>query len=136
MATTTQTKTQTNSKVKDLNKDFKEATSSGSNLDSVLNNVKKIDNTCAFVKCKNRTSDFAIQCKYCNNRFCTTHGLPEIHGCGEAVRRDEKRKYLHPETKLSNEKHSQASTKLALKLKQMQLERKSKQGFASKGKKK
>lgn len=135
MATVTQTKTLTDSKIKDLNKDIQEATTS-ENLDSVLKNVKKIDNTCAFVKCKNRTSDFAIQCKYCNCRFCTTHGLPEIHGCGEAVRRDEKRKYLHPEVKLSSEKHSQAATKLSMKLKQMQLERKSKQGFANKGKKK
>lgn len=134
MATITQTKT--DSKVKDLNKDLQEATSSAGDLDSVLKNVKKIDNTCAFLKCKNRTSDFAIQCKYCNSRFCTTHGLPEIHGCGEAVRRDEKRKYLHPDVKLSNEKHSQAQSKLSTKLKQMQLERKSKQGFASKGKKK
>lgn len=132
MATVTVTK---EARVKDLNKDFKEATSKG-NLDSVLNDVKKIDNTCAFIKCKNRTADFAIHCKYCNCRFCTTHGLPEIHGCGEAVRREEKRKYLHPEPKLSNEKHSQAASKLSQKLKQMQFERKAKQGSSNKGKKK
>ncbi|KAF2903471.1 hypothetical protein ILUMI_02705 [Ignelater luminosus] len=127
MATVTQTQTKSQeSKLKSKNKNLEEATNSN-DLDTVLNNIKKVDNTCSFTKCKNRTSDFAIQCKYCTGRFCTTHGLPEIHGCGEAVRRDEKRTFLHPHTKLSQEKHAQASDKLAAKLKQMQFERKAKQ---------
>ncbi|KAJ8971152.1 hypothetical protein NQ314_000850 [Rhamnusium bicolor] len=109
--------------------------SNSENIDEILEKVTTVDNTCSFTKCKNRTKDIAIHCKYCNKRYCTTHGLPEIHGCGEAVKRDEKRKFLHPDTKLSNEKHSQAQTKLNMKLKQMQLERKSKQGFSNKGKK-
>ncbi|KAJ3662374.1 hypothetical protein Zmor_006728 [Zophobas morio] len=119
------------SKVKNKEKDLKEATTS-KDLDEVLHNVKKIDNTCSFVKCKKRTNDFAIECKYCKGRFCPTHGLPEIHGCGDAVRKDEKQRYLHPNTKLTEEKHSQAQTKLNMKLKQMQQERKSKQGFTNK----
>lgn len=127
--------TATQTKSKNLKKDLEQATSKV-DLDAVLDNVKKLDNTCAFVKCKTKTNDIAIQCKYCNRRFCTSHGLPEIHGCGEAVRRDEKRKYLHPETKLSNDAHQQASTKLNMKLKQLQQERKSRQGFANKGRKK
>jgi predicted nucleic acid binding AN1-type Zn finger protein len=131
MATVTVTE---NSKVKNKEKELQEATAS-KDLDVVLNKVKKLDNTCSFMKCKKRTNDFAIECKFCNGRYCPTHGLPEIHGCGEAVRKEEKRKYLHPNVKLSNEKHSQAQTKLNLKLKQMQQERKSKQGFSNKGKK-
>lgn len=129
------TKTTTESKLKNKEKDLKEATHSN-NLDDMLTKVKKVDDTCAFHNCKKRTNDFAIDCKYCNSRFCTSHALPEIHGCGEAVRRDEKRKFLHPESRLTNEKHEQAHTKLSMKLKQMQQERKSKQGFTSKGKKK
>ncbi|XP_044259322.1 DNA-binding protein SMUBP-2 [Tribolium madens] len=123
-----------NSKVKNKEKDLKQATSSN-DLDAVLNKVKKIDNTCSFIKCKNRTNDFAIECKYCKGRFCPTHGLPEIHGCGDAVKKDERQKYLHPNVKLTQEKHSQAQTKLNMKLKQMQQERKAKQGSTSKGKK-
>lgn len=123
----------TETKTKNLKKDLEQATSKG-DLDTVLNNVKKLDNTCAFLKCKTKTNDIAIQCKYCSGRFCTTHGLPEIHGCGEAVRRDEKRKYLHPEPKLSDDAHKQASAKLNMKLKQLQQERKSKQAFSSKKK--
>lgn len=135
MATVTITKTKEDqNKVKDRAKEFKEATTQ-KDLDTVIDKVKKVDNTCAFHKCKNKTVDFAITCKYCNSRFCPTHGLPEIHGCGEAVRRDERRKFLHPDPKLSHDKHDQAATKLQIKLKQMQLGRKSKQGFTSKGKK-
>lgn len=131
-STVTQTESQT---IKDKGQNLREATAS-SNLDSVLDKVKKIDNTCSFVKCKNRITDFAIHCKYCNNRFCTTHGLPEIHGCGEAVRRDEKRKFHHPEPTLSKSEHEKANTKLSMKLKQMQFERKAKQASSSKGRKK
>lgn len=131
MSTVTQTK---NTKVKDLTSQLKNATTS-SDLATVLKNVQTIDKTCAFIKCKSRVDSFAIQCKHCNNNFCTTHGLPEIHGCGEAARREEKRKYLHPTPTLSQEKHSQAATKLSLKLKQMQLERKAKQGSSNKKKK-
>ncbi|XP_028143462.1 DNA-binding protein SMUBP-2 [Diabrotica virgifera virgifera] len=96
------------------------------NIDEVLEKVTEIDYRCSFDKCKNRTHNFAIDCKFCKGRFCTSHGLPEIHGCGEAVKKDERKKMLHPEVKLSKEKHSQAQTKLNMKLKQMQLERKPK----------
>ncbi|KAF7271075.1 hypothetical protein GWI33_016035 [Rhynchophorus ferrugineus] len=114
-ATVTKTETQL---LKNKEKDFKEATSS-KDLDDVINKVKKIDNICDFVKCKNKTNLIAIDCKFC-----------------KAVRREERREYMHPEPKLSHEKHDQAQTKLTMKLKQMQLERKSKQGFQTKGKKK
>lgn len=125
----------TTTQVKNREKELKTAITTPENLDAVLDNVKKLDKTCTFTKCKKRTNDFAIECKYCQGRFCTSHGLPEIHGCGEAVKRDEKRQYLHPNTKLTQEKHTQAQTKLNMKLKQMQNERKAKQGAPNKGKK-
>lgn len=132
MSITTVSKAET-SKLKNKNEDLKEAVNS-KDVDEIIQKVKAIDFTCSFTKCKNRTKDFAIDCKFCSGRFCTNHGLPEIHGCGEAVRREERRKMLHPEPKLSQDKHSQAQTKLNMKLKQMQAERKSKLGARSKGK--
>lgn len=90
--------------------------------------------TCAFLPCNTRVVNFSIDCKHCRLKFCTAHYLPEVHGCGEAARRDEKREFLHPHTKLSEEKHEKVVQKLSTKLKQMQFERKSKQ-FSSKGKK-
>ncbi|KAF5304416.1 hypothetical protein FQR65_LT07946 [Abscondita terminalis] len=128
MATRTVTKN-TETKLKNKEQNLRNATKSD-DLDAVLENVKKIDTTCCYTKCKKRTSDFSIDCKYCGSKFCTTHGLPEIHGCGDAVKRDERQKFLHPQVKLSQHKHEQASDKLAAKLKQMQFERKAKQGVA------
>lgn len=55
------------SQLKDKNKDLQGALKSD-DLDKVLNSVKKLDNLCAFAKCKSKTSDFAIECKYCNSR--------------------------------------------------------------------
>lgn len=133
-STVTRTKPE-NTHVKNKKKDLQEATAS-KNEDEAIENVKTLDNVCTFTKCKNRTNLIAIDCKFCKGRFCTSHGLQEIHGCGEAIRREERREYLHPEPKLTQEKHEQAHTKLTMKLKQKELERKSKQGFQNKGKKK
>lgn len=130
-STITQTAKTTTNQVISKEKELQKATASG-NLDEVLKNVKKLDITCPFTKCKKNTEAIAIVCKYCHGRFCTTHGMPEIHGCGDAVRRDEKRQYLHPITKLTKDKHEQASTKLNMKLKQKEFERKSKQGVKNK----
>lgn len=132
MATTTVSQTKTD-KLKNKGKQLRKATTA-KDLDEILEKIKKLDNTCSFVKCKARVADFSIQCKHCGNRFCTTHGLPEIHGCGEAVRRSERKQFEHPNKKLSKERHESAQTKLSVKLKQMQNERKSKQGFQNKGK--
>lgn len=134
MSTITKT-VPTEDKLKNKAKELNIAVSGSSDLDTVLNNIKKVDNTCAFAKCKSKTADFAITCKFCNRRFCTSHGLPEIHGCGEAVRREERRKFVHPDIKFNQEKHEKASTKLSMKLKQMQLERKAKPGGSSNKKK-
>lgn len=128
--TVTETKEET---AKNKEKNLKEAVSS-KDFDDVIKKVKAVDYICSFTKCRNKTKDFAIDCKFCNGRFCTSHGLPEIHGCGEAVKREERRKMLHPQPKLSQEKHSQTQTKLTMKLKQLQLERKG--GGSSRGKKK
>ncbi|XP_045474814.1 DNA-binding protein SMUBP-2 [Harmonia axyridis] len=135
MSTITQTKTKEKPNLKNKESDLQKITAS-KNLDEVLENVKKLDNSCSYTKCKTSIANFAIDCKYCKGRFCPTHSLPEIHGCGEAVRKDEKEKFNHPYKKLDQENHQKAQTKLTMKLKQLQLERKAKPGNSSKGKKK
>jgi len=134
-STVTQNPKTENPHIKNKKKDLQEATAS-KNEDEIIENVKTLDQVCTFTKCKNKTNLIGIDCKFCKGRFCTTDGLQEVHGCGEAVRRDERRDYMHPEPKLSHHKHEQAQTKLNMKLRQMQNERKSKQGFQDKGKKK
>jgi len=120
-------------KLKTKEEKLQKVVGTSKDLDEMLEKVVKLDNTCSFPSCKKKTTDFAISCKYCNSRFCTTHGLQEIHGCGEAVRRDERQKFLNPGgAKLSKANHDKAQQKLNMKMKQMELERKSK---PSKGKK-
>ncbi|KAF0698472.1 Aste57867_10895 [Aphanomyces stellatus] len=49
-------------------------------------------NTCAFVQCKQKTHVTGSVCRFCKYKFCYSHGMPEIHGCGAAVRDFEKAK--------------------------------------------
>lgn len=117
------TQTVTEGKLKNKQQHLKSALNS-SNIDEVLEKVKAVDLVCSYVNCKNRTLNFSVDCKFCGGRFCTTHGLPEIHGCGEAVRRSERKNMTKSTNKVSQEKHSATQAKLSSKLKQMQLERK------------
>ncbi|RHY31203.1 hypothetical protein DYB32_003680 [Aphanomyces invadans] len=43
-------------------------------------------NSCAFVSCTQKTHVTGSVCKFCKYKFCYSHGLPEVHGCGSAVR--------------------------------------------------
>ncbi|RLO08379.1 hypothetical protein DYB28_004712 [Aphanomyces astaci] len=49
-------------------------------------------NSCAFVACGQKTHVHGSVCRFCKYKFCYTHGLAEIHGCGAAVRAFERAK--------------------------------------------
>uniref|UniRef100_A0A182M5P5 AN1-type domain-containing protein n=1 Tax=Anopheles culicifacies TaxID=139723 RepID=A0A182M5P5_9DIPT len=99
------------------------------NLDKVLEAVKIVDLTCDFKGCKQKTNLVGTDCTFCKDRFCFKHSLPEIHGCGEAVKRKERELFLHPMTgkaKAEQYEKQKAQVRLTQKLKQMSLERKQK----------
>uniref|UniRef100_A0A182YHJ3 Uncharacterized protein n=1 Tax=Anopheles stephensi TaxID=30069 RepID=A0A182YHJ3_ANOST len=99
------------------------------NLDRVLEAVKIVDLTCDFKGCKQKTNLVGTDCSFCKDRFCFKHSLPEIHGCGEAVKRKERELFLHPMTgkaKAEQYEKQKAQVRLTQKLKQMSLERKQK----------
>ena len=110
-------------------------------LDKVLKEVKKVDETCDYKGCKQKTSLMGQTCSFCNHRYCYKHGLPEIHGttmgtkCDEIVKKKERDEFLHPkiDTRKAQAKvdHDKAKKTLETKLKQMQLERKQKAAGAS-----
>lgn len=107
-------------------------------LENVLETVKTLDVLCAYTKCKMKTNLMGQNCEYCRERYCFKHGLPEIHGCGEAVRKDERKKFLHPEpakTIRQREDLAKAKTRLHVKLKDMNISRKQKQPGGNKSKK-
>ncbi|KAI9920143.1 hypothetical protein PsorP6_015603 [Peronosclerospora sorghi] len=40
-------------------------------------------------RCPKKTTMFGAVCKFCKLKFCYTHVVPEVHGCGNAVRKFE-----------------------------------------------
>lgn len=99
------------------------------NLDNVLEAVKTVDQTCDYKRCKQKTNMMGTSCGFCKQRFCFKHGLPEIHGCGEAVKRQEREEFMHPlpaKTVQAKEDLKKAHGRLEQKLKQMNLSRKAK----------
>ncbi|KAM9301529.1 DNA-binding protein SMUBP-2 [Gastrophryne carolinensis] len=55
-------------------------------LDALLAEVVKADNTCGFVKCKASVVTVGDFCIHCNKRFCLSHHIPEVHGCGDKAK--------------------------------------------------
>ena len=56
-------------------------------LDKLLATFDKLDNVCNYVKCREKISVLGVTCGFCRVRFCLTHGMPEIHGCGDSAKR-------------------------------------------------
>lgn len=105
-------------------------------LDDVLTAVKVVDNLCDYSRCKTKTSLMGQDCELCHKRFCFKHGLPEVHGCGEAAKKDERKKFLHPKplkTVRQEAELAQAKKKLHSKLKDMQVNRMQKTGSSASG---
>uniref|UniRef100_A0A8D8JF91 DNA-binding protein SMUBP-2 n=1 Tax=Culex pipiens TaxID=7175 RepID=A0A8D8JF91_CULPI len=106
------------------------------NLDTVLEAVKTVDQTCDYKRCKQKTNMMGSNCGFCKQRFCFKHGLPEIHGCGEEVKRKEREEFLHPlpaKTVQAQEDLKKAHGRLEQKLKSMNLSRKAKPSGGGEG---
>lgn len=77
-------------------------------LEKVLKDVKKVDETCDYKSCKQKTSLMGQTCSMCNKRFCYKHSLPEIHAealgtkCDEIVKKKERDEFLHPKVNLQS----------------------------------
>ena len=56
-------------------------------VDTVVSEFRKLDTVCNFTTCKAGITLLGQLCSHCNRRFCLSHHLPEIHGCGDAIRR-------------------------------------------------
>lgn len=102
------------------------------NLDNVLKTVTQLDNTCDFTRCRVKTSLIGQDCKLCHQRFCMKHQLPEVHGCGGAIKKSERSEFLRPRqmlpisAALRRNEQKDAHTRLEQKLKEMSLARQKK----------
>lgn len=91
--------------------------------------VKQLDSTCDYTKCRAKTTLIFQNCTLCKQRFCFKHGLPEVHGCGDAVKRQEREQFLRPiplKTIRQEAELKKARERMEQKLKDMSLARKAK----------
>ncbi|XP_067396553.1 DNA-binding protein SMUBP-2 isoform X2 [Emydura macquarii macquarii] len=55
-------------------------------VDALISAAVKADNTCGFPGCKASVTILGQLCLHCNMRYCLSHHIPEIHGCGEKAK--------------------------------------------------
>ena len=106
-------------------------------IDALIATVQKMDNFCCFKKCKTSVQTLCNVCNFCQGRYCMSHHMPEVHGCGDAARADarariSKEGVLHrgsgvPKKKPDAAKKAHLQKKLDHKLTEMSAKRKVKQ---------
>ena len=74
------------SKKKAKNKNNKLEKKEVEDFDTLIAAAMKEDSTCAFEKCKTLTATLGQNCEFCTKRFCLSHHIPEVHGCGDSAR--------------------------------------------------
>ncbi|KAM6461611.1 DNA-binding protein SMUBP-2 isoform 2-T2 [Liasis olivaceus] len=105
-------------------------------FDAMISAVIKADSTCGFFKCKASVTTLGQLCLHCNRRYCLSHHIPEIHGCGEkakahARQRISKEGTLYPGSGLKDKsldpaKRAHLQRRLDKKLSELTNQRKSK----------
>ena len=63
-------------------------------FDSLCAQFQKLDTVCNFPKCKTLVATLGVNCKFCLVRFCLTHSMAEVHGCGEEARKTARQQML------------------------------------------
>ena len=56
-------------------------------LDSLIAEMTQSDSVCSYTECKKSTSMLGSKCEFCCSKFCMSHTVPEIHGCGLEAKR-------------------------------------------------
>ena len=59
-------------------------------LDGLLAEIKEKDAICNFTGCKKSSNHLGIKCPFCHRKFCMTHNMAEVHGCGETAKKHAK----------------------------------------------
>ena len=95
-------------------------------FDSLCAQFQKLDTICNFPKCKTLVATLGVNCKFCLVRFCLTHSMAEVHGCGEEARKTARQQMLREgritpgsgtvSHKLDRDKRAQLNKKLDKKL--------------------
>ena len=64
-------------------------------LDSLIAEMKATDSTCRYPGgCRKSVSMLGTKCEFCSNKFCMSHSIPEVHGCGLEAKRKAREKMM------------------------------------------
>ena len=85
-ATTGQAKNKTKKKKKDKNTKPDLAQAKEEDFDALIAMATKMNTKCQYPKCKASTSCLGQNCEFCAKRYCLSHHIPEVHGCGDAAK--------------------------------------------------
>jgi len=66
-------------------------TRSEEDFDSLCEQFQSLDKVCNYTRCKTLVSTLGVTCTFCRIRFCLTHSMAEVHGCGEEARSSARR---------------------------------------------
>ena len=77
-------KTKKNKKDKNTKPDLAQAKEE--DFDALIAMATQLNTKCQFPKCKASTSCLGQNCEFCAKRYCLSHHIPEVHGCGDAAK--------------------------------------------------
>ncbi|NXN46893.1 SMBP2 protein, partial [Rhinoptilus africanus] len=105
-------------------------------IDALISAAIKADNTCGFPRCKASVTTLGQLCLHCNRRYCLSHHIPEVHGCGEKAKAQARQRIsregvLYPgsgskDKSLDPTRRAQLQRRLDKKLSELTSQRKSK----------
>ena len=99
-------------------------------FDSIIDSFVKETLHCGFAKCKASIKTFGQKCQFCQQMFCLSHHIAEIHGCGKEAKikaRQDIAKYgANMPKKMNETKKSQVQKKLNNKIEELEDSRKKK----------
>ena len=55
-------------------------------FDAMIAAFSKLDAECSYDGCKKSVRTVGQRCRCCDNMFCLSHHIPEVHGCGLAAK--------------------------------------------------
>lgn len=69
------------------------STNEDTDLDSLIAEMTATDKRCGYPECRKEVSMLGMKCQFCCRRFCVSHSLPEVHGCGEPAKRHARQQF-------------------------------------------
>ncbi|NXI56402.1 SMBP2 protein, partial [Chloroceryle aenea] len=105
-------------------------------IDALISAAIRADSTCGFPRCKASVTTLGQLCLHCSKRYCLSHHVPEVHGCGDKAKAQARQRvsregHLQPgsgskDKSLDPDKRAHLQRRLEKKLSELTSQRKSK----------